>query len=76
VGKQVLKGFSEADWQSTLDLATYPRESRLPRNHVQPAAAPLTAKAPPPSPVMPAPAPVTRPEPAPPPAGPGPSIRF
>lgn len=77
VGKQVLKGFSEADWQSTLDLAAYPRESRLPRNHVQPAATPLTAKAPPPRPVVPEPAPVIRPEPAVvPPTGAASGIRF
>ena len=31
VGAQALRGFQEQDWQSTLDLAGYPTESRLPR---------------------------------------------
>lgn len=76
VGKQVLKGFSEVEWQSTLDLAAYPSESRLPRNHVQPAATPLTPKPTPPRTIAPEPAPVSRPEPAPPSTASGPSIRF
>jgi glutaredoxin len=79
VGKQLLRGFSDGEWQNTLDLATYPRESRLPRNYVQPAATPLTPKAAPaPAPVQAAPAPAPAPKAAPPdnstPAGP--NIRF
>lgn len=76
VGKQVLRGFSEADWQSTLDLAAYPRESRLPRGYVAPPPAPLAQRRPEPAP---APPPEARTEPAPTaaePAASGPSIRF
>ena len=43
VGVQALRGFAEADWQGTLDLAGYPRESRLPRGYLGPAPAPLVA---------------------------------
>ena len=32
VGAQALRGFQEQDWQATLDLAGYPKESRLPRS--------------------------------------------
>ena len=39
VGGQALRGYQDADWHSTLDLAGYPRESRLPRGW---AAAPTT----------------------------------
>lgn len=46
VGAQALRGFLEADWQSTLDLAGYPRESRLPKGYQLPAVAPLVARAP------------------------------
>lgn len=78
VGKQVLRGFSEGEWQNTLDLATYPRESRLPRNYVQPAPTPVTPKAAPvPVQAAPAPAPAPKaPAATPTPAGPGPNIRF
>jgi glutaredoxin len=78
VGKQVLRGFSEADWQSTLDLASYPRESRLPRNYVQAPAAALTPKvavAPRPATVEPTSPAATEPAPAQA-ETPGPSIRF
>lgn len=44
VGAQVLRGFSAADWQSTLDLAGYPRESRLPPNHPPATVTPLVAR--------------------------------
>jgi glutaredoxin len=44
VGGQALRGFQEADWQGTLDLAGYPRESRLPRNYQAPAPTPLVAR--------------------------------
>jgi len=46
VGAQALRGFLEADWQGTLDLAGYPRESRLPKGYLPPAVAPLVARAP------------------------------
>ena len=46
VGAQALRGYLEADWQGLLDLAGYPRESRLPRNYPAPAATPLVARAP------------------------------
>jgi glutaredoxin len=76
IGSQALRGFSEGDWQSYLDAAGYPRESRLPRSYRPPAATPLVqrqAEAPPAAPAAAAPAPV-----APPPAtAPSPSgIRF
>lgn len=81
VGAQVLQGYSETEWQSTLDLAAYPRESRLPRNYLPPIPTPLTARAPEPAAVAQAPEPRAEPraEPlpaAPPPAASGPSIRF
>ena len=80
VGKQVLRGFSEADWQSTLDLAAYPRESRLPRGYVAPAPAPLAGPRLEQAPAaVPAALPQSRPAPAPSvaePAASGPSIRF
>jgi glutaredoxin len=43
VGKQALVGLSESDWQSYLDAAGYPRESRLPSNYRQPPATPVVA---------------------------------
>jgi glutaredoxin len=46
VGGQTLRGFSESDWTSTLDLAGYPKESRLPRGWQAPAVEPLVARAP------------------------------
>jgi len=46
VGSQALRGFQDSEWQSTLDLAGYPRESRLPRNYQAPAPAPLAPRAP------------------------------
>ena len=36
VGAQPLRGFSETDWTAYLDAASYPRESRLPRNWQNP----------------------------------------
>ena len=44
VGAQALRGFQEADWHSTLDLAGYPRTSRLPGNYQSPASTPLVAR--------------------------------
>lgn len=74
VGSQVLRGFSPATWNGTLDLAGYPRESRLPPNYVSPAPQPLVAvQAPrPAAPVTPPPPPPLPDAPPPPPGG----IRF
>ena len=45
VGGQLSRGWQEADWQSTLELAGYPRESRLPSDWKNPSPAPLTPRA-------------------------------
>jgi glutaredoxin len=74
VGGQALRGFLDTDWHATLDLAGYPKESRLPRGWSAAPATPLVARAPAPDPAQTAPAapPVaTAPDPAP--AG---GIRF
>lgn len=44
VGSQALRGFLESDWQATLDLAGYPKESRLPRGWQPPPPVPLVAR--------------------------------
>lgn len=75
VGRQMLRGFSATEWASTLDLAGYPRESRLPPNHPPAPVAPLVARRsvePPPTPVE---TPVT-PAPVPTIPLPGGGIRF
>lgn len=46
VGGQALRGFLDTDWQATLDLAGYPKESRLPRGWTAGPATPLVARAP------------------------------
>lgn len=46
VGGQTLRGYGESDWLSTLDLAGYPKESRLPRGWQAPPAEPLVARTP------------------------------
>ena len=46
VGGQALRGFLDTDWQGTLDLAGYPKESKLPRTWSAGPAAPLVARAP------------------------------
>lgn len=84
IGKQQLHGFSDSEWTQYLDVAGYPKQSKLPGNYRRPAATPLTT----PKPATPAaeeaqaPAPTratprARPEPTP---GPGTSnpagIRF
>ena len=46
VGGQTLRGYSESDWLSTLDLAGYPKASRLPRGWQAPPAEPLVARPP------------------------------
>lgn len=75
IGAQVLRGLSPSEWASYLDLAGYPRESRLPKGWQPAPAAPLVARSAP----RPAPAPASAPaRPAPPvepPAAPG-GIRF
>lgn len=43
VGAQALRGFQEQDWLSTLDLAGYPKESRLPRGWQAAPISPLVA---------------------------------
>lgn len=76
IGGQTLSGLSAEVWNSYLDAAAYPRESRLPANYVYPAASPLVARqaAAAPAPRAPAaPAPADSAEPAP--AGSG-GIRF
>ena len=77
IGGQALRGFAETDWQSYLDAAGYPRESRLPRNYQAPAATPLVTRqleAPPPAARPAAPA---EPVAAPPTTAPSPTgIRF
>lgn len=42
IGSQVLRGLSTDTWNSYLDSAGYPRESRLPPNYQHAAATPLT----------------------------------
>jgi glutaredoxin len=61
IGRQQLKGFSDAEWTQFLDAAGYPKSSKLPANYRSPAPAPLVATAsaaasvnqPPPAPVDP-----------------------
>jgi len=77
IGTQALRGFGESDWNSYLDAAGYPRESRLPRGYQPPPATPLVARQPeaPPAPAPPPPPPepiATPPTTAPSPTG----IRF
>ena len=49
VGSQALRGFQDADWQGTLDLAGYPKTSRLPRGWAPPPPAPLVTRSPEPA---------------------------
>lgn len=76
VGNQAIHGYGEPQWASLLDLAGYPRQSRLPRDYVASAPVPLsprnTAPSAPAAP-EPAPAPEAPPET---PAGDPPPIRF
>ena len=44
IGAHALRGFSADLWNSYLDSAGYPRESRLPANYQFPAATPLTER--------------------------------
>ena len=56
VGGQAMRGYLESDWLATLDLAGYPRESKLPRGWQAPPPAPLVARTPVEVPVANAPA--------------------
>ncbi len=84
VGGQVIRVFAESDWHNMLDLAGYPRESRLPRGYSAPPATPLATRAAQAPASVPEPAAAPRPLPTPPPAAPsadpaeapGPAIRF
>jgi glutaredoxin len=74
VGGQVMRGFNATQWEETLDIAGYSRQSQLPPNYKAAAAVPLVER----KPVAP---PVAAPEapPAPPPVDPRSnpnSIRF
>lgn len=78
VGAQALRGWLESDWQTTLDLAGYPKASRLPPGWQAPAPVPLVARSAPPTPAEAGAAPrAPAPAAAPPAATPPPSgIRF
>jgi glutaredoxin len=45
IGAQPLRGLSESDWTAYLDVAGYPRESRLPANWPRPVATPVVERA-------------------------------
>ena len=47
IGAQVLRGLAPEVWNSYLDAAGYPRESRLPANYQYPPATPIIARPPP-----------------------------
>lgn len=77
VGAQVLRGFSPTDWAGYLDVAGYPRDSRLPRGWRPAPPAPLVARAAVAPPSAPAPAEPAARAPALPPAdAASPAIRF
>lgn len=44
VGAQALRGLSPSEWASYLDLAGYPRESKLPKTWQVPSATPMVAR--------------------------------
>ena len=75
IGAQVLRGLAQAEWASYLDLAGYPRESRLPKGWQAPPAAPLVARSAPRPAAVPASAPARPAPPVEPPTAPG-GIRF
>lgn len=58
VGAQALRGFAAEEWNATLDLAGYPRSSRLPANYPLPEAQPLVARRTVPAPAVEPEAPV------------------
>ena len=62
VGSQITRGWLESEWSANLDLAGYPRESRLPRDWPVAVAAPLAARpAPEPATSLPPSLPPTQP---------------
>jgi len=44
VGGQVMRGFNAVQWEETLDIAGYPRQSVLPAGYQAPAASPLVER--------------------------------
>ncbi|MFT3666287.1 glutaredoxin family protein [Piscinibacter sp.] len=72
IGAQQLKGFSPETWNNYLDLAGYPRESRLPPGYAFAAPRPLVERPAAPASAPAAPRAADEPPPAPPPG----SIRF
>ena len=54
IGAQPLRGLSETDWAAYLDVAGYPRESRLPRGWAPAPVLPLVERVTPPRAVAPA----------------------
>jgi glutaredoxin len=80
VGAQPVRGWSETDWNTYLDVAGYPRESRLPAGWLVPEPTPLVERVPatargPATPVPP-PAPVEAPAAPEEPAQTGTRLRF
>lgn len=76
IGAQALNGYSESRWNDLLDLAGYPRQSKLPKDYVAAAPSPVTPR---PAAPPPADAPAPAPQPAPVPdvaPSPVPPIRF
>ncbi len=61
IGAQPLRGLAETDWAAYLDVAGYPRESRLPRGWQAAEVTPLVERA---APATRAPAPAAEPRPA------------
>lgn len=77
IGNQGTNGYAAGEWNNLLDLAGYPKESRLPRNYASAPATPISGR--PSRPTTPAPVPEREPprpaEPAAP-AEPASGIRF
>ena len=77
VGTQAIHGYGESQWGNLLDLAGYPRQSRLPRDYVAAAPVPLSPRgAAAPAPAVPAPEPAPAPTPPDTPPADPPPIRF
>ncbi len=80
VGAQPVRGWSEQDWTSYLDVAGYPRENRLPAGWLTPEATPLVERVPAtargPATPAPPPAPVEAPQAPDEPVQTGTRIRF
>ena len=71
VGQQILRGLAPMDWNSYLDAAGYPRESRLPANWQPPPPQPMVQAAQPRPAETPSPSPSTPPV-----VSPGGGFRF